>query len=40
VIAPGTHRFYSAYYRDPIILGGCNVLFTFNITNAGDILWN
>jgi hypothetical protein len=40
VIAPGTHRFYSAYYRDPIILGGCNVLFTFNITNAGDVLWN
>lgn len=40
VIAPGTHRFYSAYYRDPIILGGCNTLFTFNITNAGDVLWN
>jgi hypothetical protein len=39
-IAPGSHRYYSAYYRDPVILGGCNVLFTFNITNAGDVLWN
>lgn len=40
VIAPGTHRYYSAYYRDPVVLGGCNALFTFNITNAGDVLWN
>jgi hypothetical protein len=40
VISAGTHRFYSAYYRDPIVLGGCNAFFTFNVTNAGDVLWN
>jgi hypothetical protein len=40
VIAPGTHRSYQAYYRDPIVLGGCSATFTFNITNAGDVLWN
>jgi hypothetical protein len=39
-IAPGSSRYYAAYDRDPIILGGCNPLFTFNITNAGDVLWN
>ena len=40
VIAPGSTRYYAAYYRDPIILGGCNPLFTFNITNSGSVLWN
>jgi hypothetical protein len=40
VISAGTHRYYSAYYRDPIVLGGCNAFFTFNVTNAGDVLWN
>jgi hypothetical protein len=40
VIAPGTHRYYSAYYRDPVVLGGCSALSTFNVTNAGDVLWN
>lgn len=39
-IAAGTHRYYAAYYRDPIVLGGCNPSFTFNITNSGDVLWN
>ncbi|MBK7641933.1 MAG: hypothetical protein IPJ19_02610 [Planctomycetes bacterium] len=39
-IAPGTHRFYAAYYRDPIVLGGCPAVSTFNITNSGDVLWN
>ena len=40
IIAPGTHRYYQAYYRDPVVLGGCAATFTFNITNAGDVLWN
>jgi hypothetical protein len=40
LIAPGATRFYAAYYRDPIVLGGCNPLLTFNITNAGSVLWN
>lgn len=40
VITAGVHRYYAAYYRDPIVLGGCNAFFTFNITDAGDVLWN
>jgi hypothetical protein len=40
VISAGTQRYYAAYYRDPIVLGGCNAFFTFNITNAGAVLWN
>jgi hypothetical protein len=39
-IQAGQHRFYSVYYRDPIVLGGCDVLATFNATNAVDVGWN
>jgi hypothetical protein len=38
-IAPGTHRYYMAYYRDPIVLGGCAATNTFNATDALDVLW-
>ncbi len=39
-IASGSHRYYMAYYRDPIVLGGCSANATFNATNAGDVTWN
>jgi hypothetical protein len=38
-IAPGTHRYYGVYYRDPIILGGCPATSGFNITQQLDVLW-
>ncbi len=39
-INPGEHRYYMAYYRDPIVLGGCPSTSTFNGTNALDVTWN
>jgi len=38
-IAPGTHRYYGVYYRDPIVLGGCSAASTFDITQQLDVLW-
>ncbi len=38
-IGSGQHRFYMAYYRDPVVLGGCPSTSTFNATNAQDVLW-
>jgi hypothetical protein len=38
-IAPGTHRYYGVYYRDPTVLGGCPAASTFNITQQLDLLW-
>jgi hypothetical protein len=38
-IAPGTHRYYGVYYRDPSVLGGCPSASTFNITQQLDVLW-
>jgi hypothetical protein len=38
-IAPGTHRYYGVYYRDPNVLGGCPSASTFNITQQIDLLW-
>jgi len=38
-IAPGTHRYYGVYYRDPNVLGGCPSTSTFNITQQLDVLW-
>ena len=38
-IAPGTHRYYGVYYRDPIVLGGCSASSTFSITQQLDLLW-
>jgi|688.fasta_scaffold01132_44 hypothetical protein len=40
VIAPGSTRYYMAYYRDPIVLGGCAASATFNATNALSVAWN
>jgi hypothetical protein len=39
-IAPGMHRYYGVYYRDPIILGGCPATSGFNITQQLDVLWH
>jgi hypothetical protein len=38
-ILAGQSRWYMAYYRDPIVLGGCSALSTFNSTNTSEILW-
>jgi hypothetical protein len=38
-IAPGTHRYYGVYYRDPTVPGGCPTASTFNITQQLDVLW-
>jgi len=38
-ITAGQSRWYLVYYRDPIVLGGCNVLSTFNATNTAQVLW-
>jgi hypothetical protein len=40
VIAPASTRYYMAYYRDPIVLGGCVANATFNATNALSVAWN
>ena len=39
VITAGSQRWYSVYYRDPIVLGGCSALSTFNITQTQEITW-
>ena len=39
-IAPGAHRYYGVYYRDPTVLGGCPASSTFNITQQLDVLWS
>lgn len=39
-IVAGQHRYYTAYYRDPVVLGGCAANATFNVTNAQDVTWN
>lgn len=38
-ITPGSSRFYTVYYRDPIVLGTCAPQDTFNATNALRIDW-
>jgi hypothetical protein len=38
-ISAGSHRYYMVYYRDPIVLGGCSALNTYNATNARDVTW-
>lgn len=38
-ISPGSQRHYLAYYRDPIVLGGCSPLSTFNATDGFTIQW-
>ena len=39
-IAAGSTRYYLAYYRDPIVLGGCSSNSTFNAGNSGSVIWN
>ncbi len=39
-IAPGTHRYYQLYYRDPNVLGGCATTLGFNVSQAIDVTWN
>jgi hypothetical protein len=38
-IAPGSHRYYSAYYRDANVLGGCPSTSTFNASQGQDVTW-
>jgi hypothetical protein len=38
-ITAGQNRWYLVYYRDPIVLGGCSSLATFNATNTAAVLW-
>lgn len=38
-IAAGTRRWYSVYYRDPIVLGGCVPGVTYNTTQTHEVLW-
>jgi len=39
VIPGGSSRYYLVYYRDPIVLGGCFAISTFNCTQTGQIEW-
>jgi hypothetical protein len=38
-ILAGQSRWYSVYYRDPIVLGGCPAASTFNITQTQEVAW-
>jgi hypothetical protein len=38
-IPSGGTRFYTVYYRDPVVLGGCPPSSTFNSTQGGRIVW-
>jgi hypothetical protein len=38
-LSSGTTRYYFVSYRDPILLGGCSPVFTFNATQTGAITW-
>jgi len=40
IITAGSTRYYMAYYRDPIVLGGCAATSTFNASHAGSVVWN
>ena len=39
-ISAGTWRYYTFYYRDPSVLGGCAATKTFNLTQTQGILWD
>jgi hypothetical protein len=38
-ITIGQLRTYMVYYRDPIVLGGCSALSTFDATNTAEVIW-
>jgi len=40
LIQPGQPRWYTVYYRDPIVLGGCPSSSTFNATQTGQVTWS
>jgi hypothetical protein len=39
-ILAGQSRWYLVYYRDPIVIGGCSPMSTFNATQTGRIDWS
>ncbi len=40
VILAGQSRWYLVYYRDPMVLGGCDASRTFNATQTGEVVWS
>ncbi len=38
-LQPGVAYYYFAFYRDPLVLGGCPATSTFNATQAGRVSW-
>jgi hypothetical protein len=38
-IVAGQSRWYSVFYRDPIVLGGCAPTSTLNVTQTAEIVW-
>ena len=40
LILAGESRYYFVSYRDPIVLGGCAAVSTFNATQTGQVSWN
>lgn len=38
-VQAGVPCYYFVYYRDPLVLGGCQVASTFNATQAGAVAW-
>ncbi len=38
-LSGGATRYYLAYYRDPLVLGGCAATSTFNATPTGRVTW-
>jgi Tol biopolymer transport system component len=39
-ILAGQSRWYFVYYRDPVVLGGCPPISTFNATQTGQVTWS
>lgn len=40
MIHAGASRYYFVYYRDPLVLGGCSALSTFNLTQTVRVEWS
>jgi hypothetical protein len=39
LILPGQDRWYFVYYRDALVLGGCDPVRTFNASQTGRVTW-
>ncbi len=39
-LSAGSTRQYQAWYRDPVVLGGCAASATWNTSDAGTLAWN